>query len=81
MFEYILHLIFTVEGEANVIDESGEDSEEDGGGWNYYNKSTEGTEKKANIENDNNTGNNSDVKKIMIFLMSHCTNCSHIVNF
>lgn len=53
-----------VEGEANVIDESGEDSEEDGGGWNYYKKSTEGIEKPNYQEGDNNTGNTSDVKII-----------------
>lgn len=55
--------MFTVEGETNVIDESGEDSEEDGSGWNYYKKSTEITEKKICQESDNNTGNNSEVKK------------------
>ena len=38
--------MFTVEGEALVIDESGEESEEDGGGWNYYKKPTEEVEKK-----------------------------------
>lgn len=53
--------MFTVEGEANVIDESGEDSEEDGGGWNYYKKSTGDIEKPTHQEDVNNTSNNSDV--------------------
>lgn len=57
--------MFIVEGEANVVDESGEDSEEDGGGWNYYNKSTEGIEKKIHLEDDNHTGTNSDVMKLI----------------
>lgn len=55
--------MFVVEGEANIVDESGEDSEEDGGGWNYYNKSTEGIEKKIHQEDNNHTGTNSDVIK------------------
>uniref|UniRef100_A0A2H8TSK1 Protein phosphatase 1E n=1 Tax=Melanaphis sacchari TaxID=742174 RepID=A0A2H8TSK1_9HEMI len=51
-----------VEGEANVIDESGEESEEDGGGWNYYKKPTEGAEIKAYQEDVNSTSNNSDAE-------------------
>ncbi|VVC32350.1 Hypothetical protein CINCED_3A015692 [Cinara cedri] len=54
-----------VEGEANVIDESGEDSEEDGGGWNYYKKSdTEDTTKKVyqGEVNDQITGTNFDAE-------------------
>lgn len=56
-----------MEGEANVVDESGEDSEEDGSGWNYYNKSTEDIEKKIQVqqEDDNHTGTNSDVMKLI----------------
>lgn len=53
--------MFTVEGEANVIDESGEESEEDGGGWNYYKKPTEDAGIKTYQEDVNSTGNNSDV--------------------
>lgn len=62
--------VYTVEGEANVIDESGEDSEEDGGGWNYYKKPTaEGVEKKTyqGEVDDQITGSNSDVKKNKYF--------------
>ncbi|KAE9534797.1 hypothetical protein AGLY_008089 [Aphis glycines] len=51
-----------VEGEANVIDESGEESEEDGGGWNYYKKPTEDAEIKTYPEDVNSTGNNSDAE-------------------
>jgi len=58
-------LIFAVEGESNVIDESGEDSEEDGGGWNYYKKSMDDTEKKANQDIDNKLDHNSDVKTLL----------------
>lgn len=62
-------MFYTAEGEANVIDESGEDSEEDGGGWNYYNKSaTEGVSQEKNTlktteeqQNDDNKDINSDV--------------------
>lgn len=53
--------MFTVEGEANVIDESGEESEEDGGGWNYYKKPTEDAGIKTYQEDVDSTGNNSDV--------------------
>lgn len=51
-----------VEGEANVIDESGEESEEDGGGWNYYKKPTEDAGKKTYQEDVNSTSNNSDAE-------------------
>ncbi|XP_022178791.1 protein PFF0380w-like isoform X2 [Myzus persicae] len=50
------------EGEASVIDESGEESEEDGGGWNYYKKPTEDTDKKTYQEDVNGTSNNSDAE-------------------
>jgi len=63
--------MFTEEGEANVIDESGEESEEDGGGWNYYKKPTEDAGIKTYQEDVNSTSNNSDVKKCYLLNESY----------
>jgi len=70
--------MFTVEGEAIVIDESGEESEEDGGGWNYYKKPIENAEEKTYQEDVNSISNNSDVKKYYLLNESYnnCCNCS-----